>query len=65
VREQNASELARLFSVGSGQVSGESTKIASEETVNPMPQFEAALNAIKQMQEAIQEAFRSARKADQ
>jgi hypothetical protein len=30
-----------------------------------MPQFEAALNAIKQMQEAIQEAFRSARKADQ
>jgi hypothetical protein len=65
VREQNASELARLFSVGSGQVSAESTKIASEETVNPMPQFEAALNAIKQMQEAIQEAFRSARKADQ
>ena len=64
VREQNASELARLFSVGSGQVSAESTKIGSEDTVNPMPQFEAVLNAVKQMQETIQEACRRAGKAD-
>ncbi len=55
MREQNASELTRLMSVGAGQVSAASTNVTSEETVKPVPQLEAALNAEKQIQDTIRQ----------
>lgn len=59
LREGNLSELGRLSSVGSTQISAASTGVTMNQTVDLPPQLKTALEATRQLQDALQVAIRT------
>jgi len=60
LREGNLSEPGRLSSVGFTQISAASTGVTMNQTVDLPPQLKTALEAARQLQDALEVAIRTA-----